>query len=62
MRIAELPWSVSDGRMTRTSAEHSTCGVEPNFFTFISHQLVSPHPSVSFQLPALLLTQQLHQR
>lgn len=35
----------------------------PDFFTFISHQVVSPHPSIfPFQLLLLLLTQQLHQR
>lgn len=62
VRSIDLAWSVSNGRMTKTSAENSTCR-SPDFFTITSRQLVSTHPSIfPFQLPELLLTQEHHQR
>lgn len=62
VRSIDLAWSVSDGRMTKTSAENSMCR-SPDLFTITSHHLVSTHPSVfPFQLPELLLTQEHHQR
>lgn len=62
VRSIDLAWSVSDGRMTKTSAENSMCR-SPDLFTITSHHLISTHLSVFlFQLPELLLTQEHHQR